>query len=411
VLCPFAPRVDGHDGGSQTMASSLLELGLRHEITLLHLQTPQEPGVCPAVADRCAQVVVVRLEPEDATRAGRRRARAARLRAALAGTPDWVLRTRSASCRRRIAELVRTCAPEVLHVEHTVMGQYLAAARSITSVLVVHDPGAAAARDRARDAGRLRRIPAVLEAAAWRRYEAGVLRRADAAVVFTDHDRRAVERSALSGDTLVRTVALGGRVRDRPLSPTGRAPLGVLFVGNFVHAPNVAGAQVLVDTIMPAVRRAKPRAMLTLVGPGPPATLVARRDEHTAVTGEVPDVAPYLDAAAVVVAPLWTGGGMRVKVLEALGAGKAVVATPLAVEGLEVVDGRQLLVRDTPETFAAAIVALLDDPAARARIAAQARAWAVERPGWDTFARHVGAVWEEALARRGFTTSPVDHEL
>jgi glycosyltransferase involved in cell wall biosynthesis len=93
----------------------------------------------------------------------------------------------------------------------------------------------------------------------------------------------------------------------------------------------------------------------------------------------VPDVAPYLDAAAVVVVPLRLGGGMRVKVLEALGAGKAVVCSPLAAEGLDVADGAELLLAESDEEFAAAIARLLGDAALRRALGASARNWARER--------------------------------
>src|SRR2546422_10461962 len=94
------------------------------------------------------------------------------------------------------------------------------------------------------------------------------------------------------------------------------------------------------------------------------------------VTGPVPDVTPYLDRTAIVVVPLRLGGGMRVKVLEALAAGKAMIASPLAVEGLAVVDGEHAVLAETDQQFCDAIVQLLADPARRAALAGSARAWA-----------------------------------
>jgi glycosyltransferase involved in cell wall biosynthesis len=101
------------------------------------------------------------------------------------------------------------------------------------------------------------------------------------------------------------------------------------------------------------------------------------------VAGEVPDLAPLLARAAVVVAPLALGGGMRVKVAEALAAGKAVVATRLAVEGLAVRDGLHLCIADEDEAFAAAIVRLLANASARDAMALRARAWAEAHLGWE----------------------------
>ena len=121
------------------------------------------------------------------------------------------------------------------------------------------------------------------------------------------------------------------------------------------------------------------------------------------VTGRVPDVTPYLDRAAVVVVPLRLGGGMRVKVLEALGAGKAVVASSLAVEGLDVVDGEHVLLAETDQQFSDAIVQLLSDPTRRKALAAHAYAWAHAHLGWErSIAAYEGLY--ESLTERSWAT-------
>jgi glycosyltransferase involved in cell wall biosynthesis len=97
----------------------------------------------------------------------------------------------------------------------------------------------------------------------------------------------------------------------------------------------------------------------------------------------VPDVTPYLDAAAVFAAPLQLGGGMRVKVLEALAAGKAVVASSRAVEGLDVANEDQLLLAESDQEAAAAIVGLLREPGRRLALARRAREWATANLGQE----------------------------
>ncbi|HSF39164.1 MAG TPA: glycosyltransferase family 4 protein, partial [Thermoanaerobaculia bacterium] len=127
----------------------------------------------------------------------------------------------------------------------------------------------------------------------------------------------------------------------------------------------------------------RPGAVLTLVGEAPPEELRAAAGPGVTVTGFVPSLLPYLDAAAVVAAPLFRGGGMRVKVLEALAAGKAIVASPLAVEGIGAADGSEVILAETAEGFAEAILALLDDRDRRVALAGRARAWAEENLGWE----------------------------
>jgi polysaccharide biosynthesis protein PslH len=156
----------------------------------------------------------------------------------------------------------------------------------------------------------------------------------------------------------------------------------VLFVGSYTHQPNVDAAKRLANSIMPLVRIRFPSTSLRLVGERPPDGVRRLSADDTVVTGRVRDVRPYLESAAVVVAPMRLGGGVRVKVLEALAAGKAVVATPLAVAGLDVASGRELLLGTSDEELAHAICSLLADPDERAAMGARARAWAGRRPGW-----------------------------
>src|SRR5207237_5963263 len=157
----------------------------------------------------------------------------------------------------------------------------------------------------------------------------------------------------------------------------------VLFFGSFVHFPNVDAARRLKAAIFPLVRARHPRSSLYVVGEDPPSGLGAALDGQVVVTGRVPDLGPYIARAAVVAVPIRLGSGMRVKVLEALAAGKPVVASRLAIEGLGVVDGEQLLTAETDDEFAEQISLVLGDDGLRARLGAHARAWAQENLTWQ----------------------------
>jgi aminoglycoside phosphotransferase (APT) family kinase protein len=156
-----------------------------------------------------------------------------------------------------------------------------------------------------------------------------------------------------------------------------------------------------VRDIAPRVWARAPEARVVIVGPEPPEALRASASERVIVTGVVDDVTPWLDRAAVVAVPLRLGSGMRVKVLEALAAGKAVVATGRAVEGLDVTDGEQVRIADDDDAFATAIAELLDSAPARARLAARARRWAIGSFDREHHADAYDALYDSLDARSG----------
>jgi len=151
---------------------------------------------------------------------------------------------------------------------------------------------------------------------------------------------------------------------------------------------------------MPAVRARVPEARLEIVGDAPPAAIQALGGDGVAVTGRVADVRPHLESAAVVAAPLRLGGGMRVKVLEALAAGKAIVATPRALAGLELVPGTHALVADTDADLSDALAELLEDPERRRRIGSAARDWAAAHLRWEHATASYTELYERLLAER-----------
>jgi glycosyltransferase involved in cell wall biosynthesis len=149
----------------------------------------------------------------------------------------------------------------------------------------------------------------------------------------------------------------------------------------------------LAREILPLVRSRREGAHLTIVGANPPRAVRVLASDRVTVTGFVPDVDPFLDRAAVVVAPLRTGSGMRVKLLQALARGKAVVTTPLGAEGLAR-DAPVLVAASGPEV-AEAIVALLADPERRRALGHRARGYVAEHHAWSGFASRLAAIYRE----------------
>ena len=183
------------------------------------------------------------------------------------------------------------------------------------------------------------------------------------------------------------------RISDRPryhLLPTGvdeeafipaperEEPATVLFTGVMDFAPNTEAALFAAREIWPRVRARRPAARLLLVGRDPTPALRALGASDIIVTGAVPRIEDFTAAATVVIAPIFQGSGIKNKVMEGAFMQKAIVATPLALEGLPLTPGVHCEVAATADAFADAIVALLADPARRAALGRAARA-AVEQ--------------------------------
>jgi glycosyltransferase involved in cell wall biosynthesis len=182
----------------------------------------------------------------------------------------------------------------------------------------------------------------------------------------------------------------------------GRLPLAggedgrLLFTGTLSYAPNAEGILWFARECWPRIRAARPAARMAVVGREPPPAVVRLADEPgIEVTGWVESLEPQLAAAQVSIAPLRSGGGTKLKVLEALAAGRPLVATTAAAAGIDVADGEHLLVRDDPAAFADAVLALLGDPDRRTALAAAGRERVAARYDWPVLA----AAMHESLAR------------
>lgn len=221
--------------------------------------------------------------------------------------------------------------------------------------------------------------------------------RSDLLAVVTDEDRNEV--LAVDPNRDVRIVPDGADHANGSGGSEAKDPL-VVFVGNFGYQPNEDAALYLCDEIVPLLRREVPNVRVLLVGTSPSAELRARAKacENVVVTGWVPEVEPYLDAAQVVVAPLRVGGGIKVKMLEALSRGRPIVATSVAAQGLAGAPAGCIRIADEPAAFASHVLELLASEDARRRQARAARSFSRMLPSWDEAALRLLECYEVALA-------------
>jgi glycosyltransferase involved in cell wall biosynthesis len=371
-LVPFPPGIEARHGGARVVGQLLAGTAERHRVAVFALRHPDEAPLDAALRARLDAVEEV-VRPRDDDPRVRRRVRAS----LLAARPVWPTQLHDRNALARLRAFAERWRPDVVRLEYAAMAGYAQAVGGAPRVLVLYDLPVEAAENRAEVfGGRL----SALEVRAWRRFERRALRAADAVVVLTERDRARL--AAPSSGRVVR-IPIGTDIPTHPLDPRGTERQSVAFVANFLHAPNAEALRHLVRDLFPRIRAAWPGCCLYVVGNAPPQDALAAADAGVVVTGRVDDVEAYLDRAAVVVAPLRLGGGMRVKVLEALAAGKAIVAYPEAVAGLELENGVHAFVARDEAGFVDAVTALLADPRLRKALGTAARGWALEHLRWD----------------------------
>jgi glycosyltransferase involved in cell wall biosynthesis len=168
----------------------------------------------------------------------------------------------------------------------------------------------------------------------------------------------------------------------------------LFFVGDLSWEPNADAVRFFSREIWPLIRAGAPSARAQILGRGARSGLVA--GEGISLLGEGGDTRPHWAAAAVGVVPLRSGGGSRLKILEAAASAVPVVSTSVGAEGIDLLPDREILLADTPAAFADAVQRLLRDPELRRRVGAAARAKVEAVYGWET----IGRAFARKLAAR-----------
>lgn len=274
---------------------------------------------------------------------------------------------------------------DVLQVEYSQMASYGQRFRQLVCCLFEHDLHFQAVQRTVLSTSPLRSARRTYEYLRALRYEVRVLGRFDSVQVCSREQAEALRSVLGSGTPLRHDLRTALDPAGYPFRVAGREPGSILFVGNFRHPPNLEALRFFRDRVLPRVRRKTPGARLVIAGAEPPDPLpevLAAGGEGTEYVGQIPDIREALGRYAVFVAPILSGSGVRVKILEAFASGIPVVSTSLGVEGLCGRDADIAVVRDGRADFAEAVTELLEDRKRAHALARRARA-ALERD-WDS---------------------------
>ncbi len=391
---PYPP----HQGGA-LRAYGILD-GLHragHEITLLSFDDGGVRVEDTPLADCCARVET--LPPPT-------RARQDRLRdLLLSGQPDIARRLYDEPFWRCLQELMTENRYDLVQFEGIEVACYLPLVRQTgTQVKLIYDAfNAEAALQRLIfrvDLGSPQRWPAAaysfIQARRIARFESLLCRLADRVIAVSDEDAALLREFCPDRDVPVvnNGIFVDDYTCDGQQFDLGESAL--VFTGKMDYRPNVDAMVWFAEAILPRVQQRFPEAKLYIVGQKPHARIEKLRARHgIEITGWVQDVRPFLYGANVYVAPLRMGSGTRLKILEAMAAGCAVVATVIAISGMVSDVHEVAIIADTPAEMANAIVSLLQDSNRRQALGERARRYVKQHYDWPVLIPRLLAIYKE----------------
>lgn len=326
--------------------------------------------------------------------------------------PFLIARDFSKAMTRQIASIVREGPPfDVIHADQLWMAPYALLARDLSPrrPLTVLDQHNAVFQIPARlAAGRRRGLiksALSLESKRLATYEARICSEFDHTVFVTANDLELLASEAAARGLTLRPHVI-------PIAVDCGQPLvyesvrrRITFLGGLHWPPNAEGVDWFLDQIWPQVRSRCRDACFTVVGSASSNARLRKCEDRVDFTGHLADCRPHLQETAVFVVPLLSGGGMRVKILNAWASGLPVVSTHIGAEGLRAVDGQNIFLADEPAEFAERVCLAYDSPGLRQRIASGGRETVHQSYDW----RRSYAAWDEVY-RCAFSMSHPTHQ-
>lgn len=387
---PYPPR-EGHQLRSWHL---LRALASQHEVTLLSFRRSDDEPPCDALHDAVHRFECFPI-PSEQSRSGLMRALLHGI--APNGPPFLAAKYHCPQLRQALARLAREA--ELVHFDILPM---MAHADCVPVRIPVtynaHNVEHALLADRARlEPDFLRRRFLASQVGKLRRFETSACRRADLVLACSPDDAGAL--SALAPATPMLVVPNGVDLEQNQPAPDSEMATddSMVFVGQMGWFPNRDGVEWFLGQILPRVLARRPAARLVLVGKTEGLHIPDGLHSNVQLAGFVPDLRPWVHAAAVYVVPLRAGSGTRLKVLEAMALGKAIVTTSVGSSGIDLEHGVEAVFADDAEAFANEIVCLLESPHRRRALGLAARKRAETDYGWNAIGQRLLARYDRLL--------------
>jgi glycosyltransferase involved in cell wall biosynthesis len=384
-LAPFFPYPLSQ-GGKIVIFNMIKYLSRTNRITLACLSDTEIAEHGP-LGDYCEEILVVRRSPRPARD----------LAAFLAsGEPFNAVRYASRRFREAIRRLLDRKSFDLVQIEFPLLWTYADLFPGIPVVLNVHNIEHRIIRQIGDGTGNpLKRTLYRLEERKLRRLEEKAWRECDLCFTVSDEERNTIGRYLGEPGKVQRIIGID--LERFAWSPKAEAGKQLLFIGGMDYQPNLDSALYFLAEILPRIRARDPDVRIDIVGRELDRIPGRENFEGAAFHENVPEILPFFRKADLLVVPLRSGAGIRIKILEAMSAGLPVVTTSKGCEGIGVRDREHVLVGDSPETIAAAVSRLLGDDELRKSLARNGRRLIEERYSWEFLAKEMVECYRRLL--------------
>lgn len=402
---PYPPT----DGGAILTYNTLKYLHRAgHELHVLALNTKKHHQPPEVLREVCTSIQTVDVNT-DLTAAGA-------LGSTLRGESYIANRFYSKPFEELLLRTLRTTPVDVVHIDHTLVAWY---ARTIRQHLLEHPLSAhplpkhplvvlrthnveymIQERLAKHETMPLRRWYRRYSAERMKAFEKRFFTECDGVIAITPEDAAQIRAMGYGG--AMEVIPAGADIQDFAPNPdVSPKPNTICYIGGMDWMPNIEAMQWFVRDVMPLVREKLPDVEFHLAGKRmSPEILEYRQQENIFTHPDVPSAPVFIQSHEILVVPLLSGGGMRLKIVEAMALGMPIVSTRIGAEGIAVRDGESILFAETPEEFVEKIGMLLANPELKKRLGEEARRIALERYTWGSIAAQQVRFYESLLASK-----------
>lgn len=386
------------DGGRIRVYNLLKQIAQGNEVTLLALET--QPTDVDSISHIQQYGIAVHLVKHQHTLP--RLSFSTLLTALLRRQPITVTRYNVSTYRKKLQELLTSESYDILHYEMFHTAQFHTESE-IPSVLSQQNVDSAIWNRLTDETSNiLYKFAYWTQKIAFQRYERVLSSKFDAVTCTSEIDAAIFEKHC--PNDIVKVIPNGVDISHFAPDNESEDAAHLIYIGSMDWYPNEDAVYFFADEVLPIVRESVQNVKFSIVG-GNPSEQVQRLEDRdgVVVTGRVPEIKPYFSAATVFVVPLRIGSGTRLKILEALAMGKAVVSTTVGAEGLELQDGKEIMIADDPSHFAESVIQLLTDPMLRNNIGENGRIRVEQDYDWQNIGMKLLSVYELIVNKKKFT--------